>query len=294
MSEKINFEKYLQQRQLSPKSINTYHRYINIFFNWLKEESSRATEITYTDLLNYVKHCGKRGLKQDYINKLLGVVRHYYNFLKYTGQIKNNPASGLYIRGRQRTIPHDLLTAEQLEEMYNNFKQKGLAGKRNKIMLGLMIYQGLNTNELEQLEPLHLKLREGKTEVPGTRRSNRRVLKLEAHQMLDLQEYTSKTRVLILEITEKESGKLFVSTGESDTLHGSIDKLIRNLQKQYDYFVNAQQIRQSRLALWIKQYDIRQVQYMAGHKYVSATERYQSTNLEDLQKELEKHHPSVE
>lgn len=294
MKEKINFEKYLQQRQLSPKSIDTYQRYINIFFNWLKEDSGEAAEITYTDLLNYVKYCGKRGLKQDYINQLLGVVRHYFNFLKYTGQIKNNPGSGLYIRGRQRTIPHDLLTAEQLEEMYNNFKQKGIAGKRNKIMLGLMIYQGLNTNELEQLAPGHLKLQEGKTEVPGTRRSNHRILKLEAHQMLALQEYASKTRALILEITEKQSEKLFVSTGDSHTLHGSIDKLIRNLQKQYEYFINAQQIRQSRFALWVKQYDIRQVQYMAGHKYVSSTERYQSTNLEDLQKELEKHHPSTE
>jgi integrase/recombinase XerD len=178
----------------------------------------------------------------------MGVVRHYYNFLKYTGQtcgehgrrtIKNNPAAGLYIRGRQRTIPHDLLTADQLEEMYNGFKQRGIAGKRNKIMLGLLIYQGLNTNELEQLEPGHLKLKEGKTEVPGTRRSNRRILKLEAHQMLDLQEYVSKTRVYILEIAEKQSEKLFVSSGGSDTLHGCIDKLVRQLQKQCDYFVNA-------------------------------------------------------
>ncbi len=33
------------------------------------------------------------------------------------------------------------------------------------------------------------------------------------------------------------------------------------------------------------------VQYMAGHKYVSSTERYRTDNPEDLQKELEKYHP---
>jgi integrase/recombinase XerD len=36
---------------------------------------------------------------------------------------------------------------------------------------------------------------------------------------------------------------------------------------------------------------MRQVQYMAGHKYVSSTERYQVGNLEDLASELAHHHP---
>ena len=38
-------------------------------------------------------------------------------------------------------------------------------------------------------------------------------------------------------------------------------------------------------------HSLREVQYMAGHKYVSYTERYQSNDLENLQKKLEKYHP---
>ncbi len=30
---------------------------------------------------------------------------------------------------------------------------------------------------------------------------------------------------------------------------------------------------------------------MAGHRYVSSTERYLTTNLEDLREALNKHHP---
>jgi len=51
------------------------------------------------------------------------------------------------------------------------------------------------------------------------------------------------------------------------------------------------QIRASVIAGWLNHYNLRQVQYMAGHRYVSSTERYRSDNLEDLQKELEKYHP---
>jgi len=34
-----------------------------------------------------------------------------------------------------------------------------------------------------------------------------------------------------------------------------------------------------------------QVQYMAGHMYISSTERYQQNNLDKLQGQLEKYHP---
>lgn len=36
---------------------------------------------------------------------------------------------------------------------------------------------------------------------------------------------------------------------------------------------------------------LRKVQYLAGHKYISSTERYQSSNLEDLKEDISKDHP---
>lgn len=288
----MTFERYLRLQGLSPSTIDTYGHYRDIFTNWVEESGQRAEELTYADILGYVGHCRERGLKQDYIAKLMGVVRHYYNFLKHTGRIRDNPAAGLHVRGRGKRIPHDLLTTEQLEEMYTTFDQKGLAGKRNKVMLGLMVFQGLTTRELELLEPAYLMLKEGRLKVPGSRRSNGRTLELKAHQMIEMQEYVSRTRMLILELTGKESDKLFVSTGRSNALHGSLDKLLRHLRGKHEHFSNARQLRQSRIAIWIRHHDIRRVQYMAGHRYVSSTEHYRSTDMEDLRGELEEHHPS--
>ncbi|WP_235208378.1 integrase [Saccharicrinis fermentans] len=54
---------------------------------------------------------------------------------------------------------------------------------------------------------------------------------------------------------------------------------------------NIAQIRALVITNWLQHYNLREVQYMAGHKYVSSTEKYRMDNLEDLQKELEKYHP---
>ena len=51
------------------------------------------------------------------------------------------------------------------------------------------------------------------------------------------------------------------------------------------------QIRASVITNWLKHYNLRQVQIMAGHRYVSSTEAYQTNDLEDLRSGIEKYHP---
>ena len=67
--------------------------------------------------------------------------------------------------------------------------------------------------------------------------------------------------------------------------------MIRQLQQLNPKIINANQIRSSVITSWLQRYHLRQVQYMAGHRYVSSTERYQVLNTDDLQNELQKHHP---
>ena len=50
------------------------------------------------------------------------------------------------------------------------------AKKRNKIILGLLIYQGIRTEELERLELQDLQLREGKITIQGSKRTQSRTL----------------------------------------------------------------------------------------------------------------------
>ena len=60
---------------------------------------------------------------------------------------------------------------------------------------------------------------------------------------------------------------------------------------QKEKVINAKQMRSSVITFWLRQNNLRQVQYLSGHKYVSSTERYQTNNLDDLQNELQQHHP---
>jgi IS1 family transposase len=50
-------------------------------------------------------------------------------------------------------------------------------------------------------------------------------------------------------------------------------------------------IRVSVILNWLRQHNKRQVQYMAGHKYIHSTEMYEVQELESLTDALTKYHP---
>ena len=261
------------------------------FLDWLKEEQITITELRYADLMQYIKRESAAGNSKSYVCKKLTSIRHYLNYLVKTKQLKDNIAANIFIKGLSRRLPHDLLNEEELNTIYSKYQNKGLTGKRNKIILGLMIYQGLGTEDLGRLQEGHLQLPEGKIYIPSRRKSNSRTLELKGHQVLDLQEYIKKIRPLILVVAEKESDKLFISIGSSDRFSNVLAKLLKSIQVYMPQVNSVKQIRSSVVANWVQQYNLREAQYRAGHRYVSSTERYQQSNADDLKKDVQSFHP---
>ena len=84
------------------------------------------------------------------------------------------------------------------------------------------------------------------------------------------------------------TGALFPVKGDRFFLN---DRLFFELKKLNHKVKNAKQIRASVITHWLSQYNIREVQYMAGHRYISSTERYLQDDLESLHDYIESLHP---
>jgi len=53
------------------------------------------------------------------------------------------------------------------------------------------------------------------------------------------------------------------------------------------------QIRTSVIIHWLKQHQLRKTQYLAGHKYISSTEKYVQDDLESLHETVNNYHHLV-
>jgi len=285
----MNFEEYLKEKNLSPKTIQTYSFNVKLFTEWLEVEL--ITEINYSGLLKFIRSLRSKGESRNLIASRLTAIRWFFRWQKHEGMRATNPAEGLHLKGGKRRLPHDLLEAEQLDQLYQEFPSETFIESRNKTMIGLLVHQGITTGELAKLEPSHLDLENGTIRILPTKQSNARTLDLKPFQVLELYRYQLEIRPKLLAERETDNPKLFISTGSSAKLQNTLQILSRQLKRQHPFFTGFPQIRASVIASWLKVHPLRQVQYWAGHKYVSSTERYLLGGLESLKQSVEQFHP---
>jgi len=70
-----------------------------------------------------------------------------------------------------------------------------------------------------------------------------------------------------------------------------ICKIVESVKRINAEIKDTRQIKVSVIMNWLKTNNIRQVQYMAGHKSIRSTESYRREDLTDLTKQLELFHP---
>ena len=310
------FTNYLIEKKQSSSTREGTLKLIKRFTAWLTENNIPVETITYNHILKYIQQLQQQGCKQATIKGYIISLKHYLNYLTDNKYIAHNPILAIKIQGVKRNMLHNILSPEELEQIYNSYSTEpkqyppnkiippqilnNLARQRNKIILGFFIYQGITVNDLSGIQLKHVHIKQGTITIPGTRRSNERTLKLEAHQIFELHQYIIQVRPAILQATGKQGDQLFMSVGKSDKVINLLQKLLAELNKNYTPTnhspfggtgrgLNLDQIRASVISNWLKLYNLRKVQYMAGHRYVSSTERYQSNNIEQLQDIINKY-----
>lgn len=267
------YRSYLQQKEFVAENVTRYSSRTRHFITWIHRQGT--AEITYNTLLRYIGHCRSEKKSNATINKYLLSVRHFFDYLereeiRWLHPAGFNPARNLQVRGVKQQPFHDPLSKEELEDLYHRYEG------RNKVILGLLVYQGLKTGEMEKLRKSDVDLTHAQLQVPSTRGGCSRILKLAAEQIMQL------------------SAQLHSHPGElllGERLQNRIQRLMRKLRKQYPKVRTAKHLRGSLIVYWIKSYNLQKAQYLAGHKNILSTELYLQTDIEELKKALEQYHP---
>lgn len=292
------YRDYLRKKKLSQSSIDSYLKALTRLKEWAELENISLNQITHNEMLTYVQYKQSTN-SQHSIQLILIRLKTYYNYLLENEIIEINPVHKIEIHGIERQKMYHLLTPKELETLYENYPtlentnytSRQLARRRNKVIIGLLIWQGLNSKELSLLTTKHIHLREGRIHIPGARKSNPRELKLQPQQVFDLMDYLQNTLPELSSIPSKTEQYLLTS-GQSNDLGNSLHRLVKHLKKINSNVTSLHQIRANVIINWLKKHNLRQVQYMAGHRYVSSTEAYQLNDIEDLQQALNKFHPT--
>ncbi|AUC14275.1 hypothetical protein BTO06_16350 [Tenacibaculum sp. SZ-18] len=293
----MNFRKYLEDNKYSKSTITVHLLRVKRYTDWLEWYGKHSVEIQYNELLQYVKYLQeKKQYQRASINNELRAVKLYYDYLIEEKHTMYNPAENIVIRGKYIKVIKETLTEEELEDLYYSynidhhdtfFKATKL---RDKVVLGLMLFQGLTAIEIYSLQEYHLQLQKGIIEIPRTRRSNPRTHKLQPLQMLTILEYINTTRNYLTNRIQTSNNEQLIY-GSSHQINAITGRIIKKLKRYNNKVTSYSQLRSSIIINWLQHYNLRKVQYLAGHRYISSTEKYVQDNLEKLHDIVNTYHP---
>lgn len=308
-----SFKTYLVTQGKATSTVKAYTSYLLDFISYLDADDTAIENATAKEVLSYLNHLKKKGQANQTRNIRLSVIKQFFTWQIETGSRVDHPIAHLKIRGTKGQKLYPILSKQELEALYteyevptashkkancNWFNSYQLSKQRNKAILSLMINQGITTPEVARLKLNDLKLKAGQVYIRGSRKSNERTLALKSNQIMELMEYQYTTRTALLKLQTSETDLLFLPTitaGNTAALGtGSLQiwkSLGRDIRQVHSNFINFKQVRTSVITHWLTQYNLREVQYMAGHRYVSSTEAYLVNELDGLSEDIEKFHP---
>lgn len=309
----MDFKSYLKRHGLSTTTVTMYHYHTTDFISFLDKDNTQIENCTEKEILLYLNHLQRKGIDNTTKKLRLYALKHFFNFQIENQKREDNPAKRIKIASGQKQKLYPTLSPQELQSIYENyqvptpenpkshhnwFTAYKLSRERNKVIVGLLINQGITTTEVSRIQTDDVDLRQGKINITGGRIGKDRTLELKSNQIMDVMEYLYKTRNELLKYHKQDTGQLFLSTPTSGEVHATgngnlqiFKSLTKELKEQNPRFINFLQVRSSVITQWLKQYNLRQVQYRAGHKHIISTESYLINDIDDLQKEIDSFHP---
>ena len=276
----MNFRTYLTQNY-TDQTVDRYARAVEHF-----TMHSKAERADHEQIITYLKKYNKAN------HPTISALKHYFDYLIEQGNRTDHPCKSLSVLKKSKPMQHqDLFSVEELELLMTRESRYPMLENRNKALLSLLIYQGLTPQNIINLRVEDIDLDSGNVYVMATKQLTRRSLELRSNQVLTLHKYIYEDRV---ELIEMASARLFVTKRGKNLNVEALNRMLRPLQGLFtDKNLNASTIRQSVIVNWINHYghSLENVQLLAGHRWLSSTEKYKIIDRDDKREKINRFFP---
>jgi integrase/recombinase XerD len=285
----MEIKEYLEQK-LSPETVKLYLRDIKIYLDYQTEEKAKTAN--YQNILQYIEYLRNHCPKPQTINRMLYGIKAYYFWLIETHRRNDHPCRYLRLKdAKPKSLQlQDLFTEKELEPLLDRKERYGAIRIRNQVIVGLLIYQALRQKEIVNLKVRDIDLEAGTVFIGATRGTNERKLQLRTNQVMAFYRYIHEIRPKLI---KTNTDCLIINLRGTPETGEGVNYLVGTFKNKFsDRNLNTKTIRQSTIANLLKSgKGLREVQYFAGHKKISSTEKYRQTGLEELKAAIMKYHP---
>lgn len=288
------FKAYLQlERGMSDNTVEAYLHDVAILANYIGTEEVEVTlqGVELKHLQTFVGHIHDLELSAGTQSRILSGIRSFFGYLVLEDVIKKDPTELLESPKLKRTLP-DVLTIEELDQLFAAIDHSTPEGQRNRAMLETMYSCGLRVSELIKIAISNLYLDVGFLRVVG-KGNKERLVPIGTEAVNHIKLYREHVRVHV-EIKKGNEDMLFLNRRGSALSRVMVFMIVKDLAIKAGIHKNVHpHILRHSFATHLVEAgaDLRAVQEMMGHKSITTTEIYTHLDRGYLRQTLEKYHP---
>jgi len=287
----MKLQDYLAER-FTLRTAHGYELMIGNYCNTVKN----AEQARYKDVVAYIEQERSKGKKSSTLFTRLAAIKVYYDYLRKAGRRKDHPCKHMRLRDKvdHRVNVQDLFSSTELQHILEapprEINRLPRIELRDKVILSLLVYQGLTTKSIVSLELKEVNLAEATIYIRKETTLNARTLELHPRQIMLINKYLNQERPIL---NRSNSCKLILTRRYQAERGCGVHDVVKAYKYLFkDKTLTPLAIRQSVIANLLKAgKDIRAVQIFAGHRSPMTTERYQQTGIEELTAAVMKYHP---
>ena len=287
------FVEYLQMEKNSAQyTIEHYQYEISEFFMFMSEQGIKdVRDVQYLDARLYLTVLYERKLARKTVAKKISCLRSFYKFLLREKHVEENPFALVTIPKAEKRLP-EFFYENELQQIFQACETETPLGQRNKTLLELFYATGMRVSECCQMKLKDVDFFLSTVLVHGKGRKERYV-PFGRQAKAALEQYINDGRKKLL-IGKTDNDQLFVNyrggnlstRGVRKILDGIIEKSALNSQ------IHPHMLRHSFATHLLNNgADLRSVQELLGHAFLTSTQIYTHVTNEHLRKTYMAHHP---
>jgi integrase/recombinase XerC len=298
MSENVNvslklFIEYLQiEKNYSQYTIEHYQHDISEFFMFMSEQAiSNLTKVEYQDVRIYLTNLFEKKMSRKSVARKISSLRSFFKFLLREEIVAENPFALVSIPKAQKKLP-EFFYEEEMKQLFDACESSTPLGQRNKALLELLYATGIRVSECSQIRLKDLDMHLSTVLVRG-KGSKERYVPFGSFAQDAIDTYINHGRKELL-ANGNEQEKLFLNArGGPLTARGIRTILDRIIEKSsLTGKIHPHMLRHTFAThLMANGADMRTVQELLGHAFLSSTQVYTHVTNEYLKKTYMAHHP---
>ena len=142
---------WLDGADIAEVSKRSYRTKLNLWFRWLNNIHYEVRRPTQQQVLDYKRHLESEGKSSLTVDSYITAVRLFYRYcvkMRYYEDITQGVRSSTKLRGYRKSP----LSREDAVRLLDSISTERLTGKRDKLMIAMMLLLGFRTCEIERMD----------------------------------------------------------------------------------------------------------------------------------------------